>query len=796
MKKLIPVFLCIFLAFTGLYSQTTNITDKESMNCFPGGIKNFIPGFNEINSFKNSSSYTNSSSSFIGSMVHKTPVQGQFLRILIIYVRFPDDNLSGSDMNGYAVWPNPGMPRPVNPYTADHTFIDSSEGSPDVNFMDRYRPYTISDYFCEMSMGQFDVIGEEYSVMLPHTSTDYREMGYDCSQINEEAIRLAHDQNNIDFRRYNNWTYNVDGWTWLPAAGDKMVDMIVMEYRKAPGYPENNWFININVPASGISNLGTMNEIKMDSTIVTSGSGVTCLSVLQNYSKMTQIMLHEMSHKYFYSHYDIGLMTGVEHSSFNYSPYERTTLEYVTPVSIPYPYTEKSRDFVLGDYISTGDLVELNLPFDGEKYYIANHQKKSLYDGISRGGKNCWNINAVQQDPYCPDGKGLYIYHQLPLTSRCSEGKDVVLVQADGKFNWYIDRMVPYFIPGYDFTIPLFERLDGNFMGKSEFHQVIDSVLTNMQEVNDNPCSENPNDYFVTYDWLGDGKDAYNIGYDEILSPYSNPRTVSCSGLPLGISIKLLDQDTVTGSIRIRIYYNDNLALSELPPAKPKNLKIFKNIFEPGTGRFYPELTWDKNIEPDFTGSSFDHGHYNIYRGVLTVCNPDTAEPEFSLISTVSSDSSGFIDTGMPLYPKGGGSVLCDNLYRNIFYKIEAVDLTAMSSLRSDAASIGGYIQQCNDSVLTGISHNQLPVRFSVFNYPNPFNPVTKISYSLPQPVFVTIKIYNILGEEIAVPVKNEFKPAGFYNVLFNGTDLPSGIYFYHIEAGKYNESRKMVLIK
>ncbi|MEO8512066.1 MAG: T9SS type A sorting domain-containing protein [Ignavibacteria bacterium] len=788
MKKIVLIFLCFLFIHSVMNAQTLQYNNKNNLNCSTPGVNSYPPGYlNKLSS--------NIQSSFVGTMVHKTPVPGQFLRILILYVRFPDDNLVGNNMNGFAVWPDPTMPRPLNPYTTDHSFIDSAEGDPNVNFMERYRQYTISDYFCEMSRGEFDVVGDEYSVLLPHTSTEYKEMGYNCSQINEEAIKLADAQYNIDFSRYNNWTYDPDGWIWAPGGGDNYADMIVMEYRKAPGYPdESNWFIDINIPVSGISDLGQMNGFILDGVNISSGSGVTCLSVLQNYTKMTQIMLHELSHRYFFNHFEIGLMTGVEHSCLNYSPFERKTLEYISPIEITFPYLEQTQTYTLGDYISTGDIIELELPVTGEKYYIANHQKVSVYDGISRGGKNCWKINAAQQDPYCPDGKGLYIYHQMNA-SRCNEFKEVKLVQADGKYDWYIDRMVPYFIPEFNFTIPLFERLNGNVRGKSEFHQVIDSVFTNMQEVTDNPCSDNPDDYFVTYDWLGDGKDAYNMGYDELLSPYSNPSSVTCSGFQTGLSIKLLEQDSVTGSIKIKIYYNDKLALQELAPAKPKNLKTSKFIFEPSTGRFHPSLSWDKNTEPDFMGVPLDHGHYNIYRGVLADCNPDS-EPAFNFVGSVSSDSNSFIDNGISLYPEGGGTVLCTNLFRSVYYRIEAVDLSSLASLRSDASIINGYDQQCDDSILVGIHGNQLPVKFAIFNYPNPFNPVTKINYSLPQGSFVNLKIYNLLGEEISSPVKNEFKNAGYYNVVFDGSNLPSGVYFYKIEAGSYVESRKMVLVK
>lgn len=80
-------------------------------------------------------------------------------------------------------------------------------------------------------------------------------------------------------------------------------------------------------------------------------------------------------------------------------------------------------------------------------------------------------------------------------------------------------------------------------------------------------------------------------------------------------------------------------------------------------------------------------------------------------------------------------------------------------------------------------------------NYPNPFNPVTNIKYQLGNNGFVTLKVFNSLGEEIAVLV-NEFKNAGNYNVTFNAKDLPSGIYIYQLSAGNFSEEKKMILLK
>ena len=80
-------------------------------------------------------------------------------------------------------------------------------------------------------------------------------------------------------------------------------------------------------------------------------------------------------------------------------------------------------------------------------------------------------------------------------------------------------------------------------------------------------------------------------------------------------------------------------------------------------------------------------------------------------------------------------------------------------------------------------------------NYPNPFNPSTKMNFSIPQSENVMLKIYDVLGRQITTLV-NEEKPAGNYTVEFDGSNLPSGVYFYQIHAGDFIETKKMLLLK
>jgi hypothetical protein len=80
-------------------------------------------------------------------------------------------------------------------------------------------------------------------------------------------------------------------------------------------------------------------------------------------------------------------------------------------------------------------------------------------------------------------------------------------------------------------------------------------------------------------------------------------------------------------------------------------------------------------------------------------------------------------------------------------------------------------------------------------NYPNPFNPGTVISYSLPNSSDIKLNVYNTLGQSVKTLVSG-YKNAGKYSINFNASDLPSGIYFYKLEAGQFSQIKKMILIK
>jgi hypothetical protein len=115
----------------------------------------------------------------------------------------------------------------------------------------------------------------------------------------------------------------------------------------------------------------------------------------------------------------------------------------------------------------------------------------------------------------------------------------------------------------------------------------------------------------------------------------------------------------------------------------------------------------------------------------------------------------------------------------NYYYRLKQIDF-------------GGTYEYSNEIFVDVTA----PLEFALAqNYPNPFNPTTAINFSLAEPTFVRLAIYNLLGEELEV-LKNENMNAGSYNVSFNASSLPSGMYLYKIETAQFSSVRKMMLMK
>lgn len=129
-----------------------------------------------------------------------------------------------------------------------------------------------------------------------------------------------------------------------------------------------------------------------------------------------------------------------------------------------------------------------------------------------------------------------------------------------------------------------------------------------------------------------------------------------------------------------------------------------------------------------------------------------------------------------------------------LYYKIEAVD-KGLVPHRSFSPESGYYIAELDTT--TDINDGiQNVFDFTLYqNYPNPFNPKTSIQYAIGSRQFVTIKVFDVLGNEVAVLVKEE-QQAGSYEINFDAGKIASGAYYYQLKTGDFVETKKMILLR
>ena len=191
----------------------------------------------------------------------------------------------------------------------------------------------------------------------------------------------------------------------------------------------------------------------------------------------------------------------------------------------------------------------------------------------------------------------------------------------------------------------------------------------------------------------------------------------------------------------------------------------------------------------------------NYYSGFLPIRDlAMNATEQFSMITPLSGSINQYSDS-YPFYEEGFAAVYFEEDDFSPYYHttddvISNYNMEYCAEvIKSAGATLLKYMFQNSP---TGLDEDVIvqPATIHLYqNYPNPFNPSTKIEFRIVDLEYVNLKVYNILGKEVATLVDEE-KPAGEYEVEFIGTNLPSGIYFYQLKAGEFVEMKKMILLK
>jgi hypothetical protein len=729
-----------------------------------------------------------------------------YFPVLIVFVQFKDD--ASTD-----VWPNVSD---TSGPTYKNTMI-ATEKSYNTNWWEAYNAntQTISDYFLQASRDKMHVIGDAYSIVLDSNASYYRTIG-EAAMTNEIWKKLNRFYS-IDWLKYDKWGWD-DANNTFKYGNDSIVDFIY-KIHKTTGNGVLSEF-------SGYAGLGggtvdyvvdTVNHIRINHGYGILGSGITAARN-QIKDRVFETVSHEHAH-YTYSggHTTYSrLCYGVGFD--NSSPYDEIYNRYMTPRDATFGQTNS-----LGDFSSrnsgNGEIIKVPIS-ETEFFLLASRRKVSTCDRVMFGDTAFYN--AYNNLDY---GKGLYIYHVFNGIQTPAAPYSVYqdMESADGYYRWdtigkqsvYMDcwtsdptwwvykkAEVLYTNDPSELGTDHFKGDElslHHFIGWSNGYPSGMTVKFSVGQIADDNCHlgtdklyTNTTEYYPNYNNSGTRWDPWNVGYNEVFSPYSSPSTKDKNDNESGIFIyyKALTSKN-TASIDI---YKVNQPLSRdsilklTPPSRPMGLKIgWTNCTN---NEIFVKLTWNHNMEPDMLRNS-TFKRYQIYRAYADMDNvlgdyTMIAEWNFSIDSTPT-----YIDYNVWANCDYSASVP----HFNVRYKIKAVDNTDWTSVFSDFVSNQSLVVKINTPD-NYTNNSNLPNSFNLYqNYPNPFNPETNIQYDLPKDVFVSIKIYDLLGREIKTLV-NEFKNAGSYIVSFNGSEFASGIYFYKIKAENFVQVKRMVLIK
>jgi hypothetical protein len=192
-------------------------------------------------------------------------------------------------------------------------------------------------------------------------------------------------------------------------------------------------------------------------------------------------------------------------------------------------------------------------------------------------------------------------------------------------------------------------------------------------------------------------------------------------------------------------------------------------------GESYAKITWQLNNEPDVY---IKQDAFEIWRRIKLWNNPWGA---WGVVDYKNGDETEFWDREIV------GAFQAEVYTAE--YKIRARDMNNNYSPYSNVVTI--EFRELGKKSASRINFDYNLGQ----NYPNPFNPITQIDYSIKSAGMVTLKVYDMLGKEVAELV-SERKEPGNYSVEFNPANLPSGIYIYKLTAGKFIDTKKLILLK
>lgn len=335
--------------------------------------------------------------------------------------------------------------------------------------------------------------------------------------------------------------------------------------------------------------------------------------------------------------------------------------------------------------------------------------------------------------------------------------------------------------------------------------QSFGSVSTESSSTNHGHIGYYGDNYTDSYDWwritlLEDGKltlktfSNESLDLDMWIYDVNGLNQISSLDISTGINEKTHRDDLAAGTYYIKVFaYYGFGAYKITAEYTPTSLS---NDSEPNN-----EMATAVSIAPDVIKTGhigyFTNGNTDIYDSyVFTITSAwdslyvrvdtDTADIDLALYNgngNTLATAGAYGKEEIMSYPNAQAGTYYIRVFKYSGHGSYAIKLTN----RYPHSPVTD-VKEENESIL--------PLEFSLYqNYPNPFNPTTTIKYDIPDNSLVTLKIYDVLGNEVTTLVNKQLS-AGSYKVDFNAGNLSSGIYFYRIDTGKFSQTKKLILIK
>ncbi len=632
------------------------------------------------------------------------------------------------------------------------------------------------------------MIGDVYYLTLPNTKQYYQTHGGDAA-VNYAVLAILDDPLggfNLNFRYYDNWQFRVYNQnykhSYVPyssttnTGGDGYIDHVFIYWRdKSFSIPDAGGYAGLSLSQNFYSNDGVIIRSEdgttqfnaMNYRIPSAGSGLSFGGAIHEYGHFmfgtinSNLESHFDGRSYFYNADDNngninswGSMILI--GAGNVNSYERYRLKWLYPSVI----SSSNSNVVLKDTYVENKAIMIPIRYNNNKpvefFWIEN-----LHTAVHYPTANPFSYTS-RFDHIFPHG--LLIFHIRNEHPEFPTLSNLDLMCADGNWNW---GLIAGASTPNDRSDDQIDRISVNrtSAGLDEKDWIPLLTYKDYRALKPTSCIGCGTQHGWRYssdDWLGDEKDIWNLQNNNVFSRFSNPGTYVYNGNPVDIGIEIINYNSTTREYTLNIQFGITNIINELSPSKPQNPRLF------GTPKFgWVEIRWDANLESDV----------NLYEVSRMI-------PEFGgtwgVIGTTTNTF--FRDTEM-LYAPGGGLVHSN-------YRVRAKDTQNKYSIYSDVVGVRAEPLGKESYLTENVDDYELSA-----NYPNPFNPSTIINYSVKEAGVVKIKVFDILGAEVAELV-NETKEAGYHLTEFNASSLPSGVYIYTLQVNGFVSSKKMLLMK